>query len=126
MSIICMHEISILNKWIYDINYKYNVLCNVCTSTNEIEKIHSLFTDEEEIQYSYATEFYNHILATESLIFIINTRTNKLLVFNKDLQLVEKIILLEKSENMSIIGRYSNVIYICYLIRNYNWNRYIY
>lgn len=112
MSIIDIHEISLSNKWIYGINYKYNILCKICTSTNEIKKVHSLFADEEEIQYSYATEFYNHILSTESLIFVINTSTNKLLIFNKELQLVEKIILLEKSENMSIIGLYANVIYI--------------
>lgn len=112
MSIINMHEISVTKNWVYGINYKYNLLCKICTSTNKIEEIHSLFTDEEEIQYSYATEFYNHILATDSLIYFINDCTNKLLIFNKDLQLVEKLLLLEKPENMNIIGISSNVLYL--------------
>ena len=112
LSIISMHEISIVDNWAYGINYKYNFLCKICIPTNKIEKIHSLFSDEEEIQYSYTTEFYNHILATESLIYFVDDRKNKLLIFDKDLHLVEKFLLLEKLQNMNIIGINSNVLYI--------------
>ncbi|MGN0364335.1 MAG: hypothetical protein ACI4E5_00155 [Suilimivivens sp.] len=107
-----MHEIAVTQNWIYGINYKYDVLCKICLSTHEVKEIQSLIINEEKLQYEYSTEFYRHILATETQIFIVNTVTNKLLIFNTDLQLAQELYLLEKAESMSIIGINNTALYI--------------
>lgn len=112
MPVIDIHEISNTHDWMYGINYKYSALCKISLITNEIKKFQSLIIDGEKLQYGYATEFYRHILATDTLVFVINTFTNKLLIFNVDLQLIQKIYLFEKKEYMSIIGTSKNKLFV--------------
>ncbi|MBQ3544554.1 MAG: hypothetical protein IJA34_06170 [Lachnospiraceae bacterium] len=112
MKKIDMHEISIVHDWGYGINYKYSVLCKINIITNEIQEVQSILNNRDRLQYVYATEFYRHILATESAVFFIDTCTNKLLIFDEDLHLVQELILQEKNENMNLIGMDSTSVFV--------------
>ena len=112
MSVIDIHEMEIIHNCMYGINYKYSILCKINLITNEVKDVQSLIIDGEKLQYAYPTEFYRHIVATETSIFIINTNTKELLIFNNDLKLVQKLYLMEKAEYMNIIGISKNNICI--------------
>lgn len=112
MKTIEIHEIACSCEWMYGINYKYGVLCKINKNTQKVDRLHSFCEIGENLQYEYATEFYRHIVVAEDVVYVMNTCTNKVLVYDDELRFRGCMEVLKKEERLSFLGMDNDVLYV--------------